>query len=284
MIYDAVRNDGWEFWLVWGIKGHGKTTLALELAHRFYRSWKKVFDHLVFTDAQLRNKILAFEDDPDYRVPLMVWDDPGVFMSKYKYRDLLAVEFIEFFVAIRPRLAVLIMAAPLPTSILKGLRQDLTATIFLPKRGWYIFQRHVWQEDFHSINARFRKIKIQEGPFPAIDNDVFDRYKRLRHTNLLERKFKRLKVLEEQDMVAKLVEPDFCALKQIYEHHDFSRRAFRKGGTWEQYKGNLSKLEAYGLVTSSQGTIHITDLGERIYYLGKDQTFPKIPPPYINKK
>ncbi|RLI46923.1 hypothetical protein DRO69_02025 [Candidatus Bathyarchaeota archaeon] len=264
LIRDAIRNDGWEFWCIWGVKGFGKTSLALGLSYRFYHSWQKVFKHLVFTDTQLRDLLLKQEDDPNYRVPLVVWDDPAVHMSKYKFRDMLSVEFMEFFAGIRPRLAILIVTAPLPTSLLKGLREDYTATIFLPKRGYYIFQRHVWQEDYRSIRPRFRKLKEQEGFFSAIPPDVYEQYKILRHKFLVEKKYKRLMVLEAEDIINKLTPLDFKVLWRIFKNRGMNAREFRRGKRYYEEKSIVNKLEAFGCLVTYEDHIYVTDLGKKV--------------------
>jgi len=120
-IRDAINNDSWEFWQIWGRKGHGKTTLLLNLLHGYYKSWDKVFERLQFVLTQLVDVAegVLEKDDVFYRIPLLGLDDIGVHGSKYRYKNPIFVEFIEMFDAIREIVGVLITTAPLTNKALK---------------------------------------------------------------------------------------------------------------------------------------------------------------------
>lgn len=268
LIRDAIRNDSWEFWQIWGRKGHGKTTLLLLLLYNYFQDWDKVFEHLKFVLTGLVDVAEGVLEKGDvfYRIPLLGLDDIGVHGSKYRYKNPVFVEFIEMFDAIREIIGVLITTAPLTNKALKPLRQDLTATIFLPRRGWYQFQRHVWQDNFYGLKPRFKKRHKVEGEFPTIPLDQYRKYKIIRRKLLVELKVKKFRVLQKEEIIPRLNIVDKTLLKHMFKKHTIVRRQFHKGGAQYEFKGAMSKLEAFGLLQTDSENVSITDLGESIHY------------------
>ncbi len=267
-IREAIRSDGWEFWQIWGKKGHGKTTLLLLLLYGFYHDWDKVFQNLKFlltSMVDVTEKVLESEDIT-YRVPVLGWDDLGIHGSKYRYKDPIVIEFMEMFDAIREVIGVLITTAPLTNKALKTLRQDLTATIFLPSRGWYRFQQHDAEDNYYGLEPRFHKRHKVEGPFPSIPTEKYYAYKIQRRKFLVELKIKKYRALQAEDIIKHLTPIDKELLKHIYQKHSIVTRQFYAPETLAKFRGSMNKLEALGILETEKGYVTITDLGENIYY------------------
>ena len=173
---------------------------------------------------------------------------------------------MEMFDAIREVIGVLITTAPLTNKALRSLRQDLTATIFLPQRGWYRFQEHEIEDNYYGLEPRFHKRHKVEGPFPSIPMDKYYEYKALRRKFLVELKIKKYRALEIEDIIKHLTPVDKELLKHMYQKHSIVTRQFYAPSTLSKFRGSMNKLESLGILTIEKGYVTITDIGENIYY------------------
>lgn len=73
--------------LIQGLSGHGKTTLALKIAARFYAKgrrpgWKAALEHLFFDPLEITAAILRAVRQGKL-LPLIIFDDAGAWLSKW---------------------------------------------------------------------------------------------------------------------------------------------------------------------------------------------------------
>lgn len=179
----AWREYGFQGIFIYGPQGSGKSTLALKLAYHALGSWQRALRALFFDPGELSVMLRAAlrrmgvpEDildgvregseealarlqaalagaPPEAREPLLIWDDAGVWASKYFFfRDKDYVMRVAFTVELaRGFSAGLIVTATAPSRVLTALREQ----------EWLFF-RLVRGATFHvQSGGRFRgKVKV----------------------------------------------------------------------------------------------------------------------------
>jgi len=80
----AMRHYGFESVFVIGPQGCGKTTYAMLVAYEIYRDWDKVLHYVVFDPLEIMDEIEQ-SLEKNQRIPLIVFDDAGVHLSKYLF-------------------------------------------------------------------------------------------------------------------------------------------------------------------------------------------------------
>ncbi|ACZ35793.1 DnaA-like protein [Betafusellovirus yellowstonense] len=135
-IVSAYHNIGFVSAVVFGKQGSGKTTYALKVARDVFwklnnlenkdDAWDYVRNAYFF---ELPNALDKIQDaiDNDYRIPLIIFDDAGIWMSKYVwYEDYMKV-FYKIYALIRTRVSAVIFTTPSPEDI----------AFYLREKGWY---------------------------------------------------------------------------------------------------------------------------------------------------
>jgi hypothetical protein len=135
----AWRNWGFVGFFIFGRQGAGKTTLALRLAKTVYRSWRRALNRLYFTPAEIEGAIqVAMENvyrkrRSEARFPAIIWDDAGVWASKYMIRREGGVKYamaVQNLVELARRItASMVVTATMP---------DKTLTPFRTQEWYYI--------------------------------------------------------------------------------------------------------------------------------------------------
>jgi len=285
-LYRAFKVDGWEFMLIWARKSYGKTTLLLNILGRFFQwDWDEVFEnHLCFTLEQFIDLINRAQERGT-KNPVIGWDDAAVYMGKYRWQDPVIQEFSEFFVGIRTYLNALIVTAPKPNLLVKGLREDYTKKVEIirpiwaeegvytddgiyipPGKGVFLYQNLVWYDNYYGEGTKTRKIMKEWGVFTPLPEDVYRRYAELRRKYLGEAKLERLLLTLAEKKVPELDEKDIELIKKIGE----------KGSIWDTtftshpdhpLRENYYKLLDLGVLGKIPGTrkVTLTELGERVY-------------------
>ena len=132
---DKIRraHRSWEFvgFFIYGRQGAGKTTLALTLAARVLGSWQRALSCLYFDPAEIErvaraavSRVLTSQD-PTAREAVIVWDDAGVWASKYRFRETEYAEAVQSLTELARRItASLIVTATAPRRVLTALREQ----------------------------------------------------------------------------------------------------------------------------------------------------------------
>lgn len=92
----AVKYKEHNCYFIYGKQGTGKTTYAMLMAYSYYRSWKKVLQHMVFKKeeaAQLISKCFDADGKIIYRIPILIWDDFTFENKKSRKYDRTVEEF-----------------------------------------------------------------------------------------------------------------------------------------------------------------------------------------------
>ena len=88
----AHKNWGFVGFFIFGKQGSGKTTLALQIASKAWGSWWKALSNLFFDPSDIENAIYTVLElvektkRSDVRYMTLIWDDAGVWASKYIVR------------------------------------------------------------------------------------------------------------------------------------------------------------------------------------------------------
>jgi hypothetical protein len=138
----AWRNWGFVGFFIFGRQGAGKTTLALRLAKSVYRSWKRALSRLYFSHAEIEGAIKAAMENvykkkrSEARFPVIIWDDAGVWASKYMIRREGGAKYamaVQNLVELARRItASMIVTATLPSRTLTPFRTQ----------EWYYIKVH----------------------------------------------------------------------------------------------------------------------------------------------
>jgi len=91
-VLDAWKHWGYEQLFIEGPQGLGKTTYSMLVAYEVYRDWKTVLYYTVFDIDSIEHEIdkriellEAGELETTDRIPVVIFDDAGLYFSKYMY-------------------------------------------------------------------------------------------------------------------------------------------------------------------------------------------------------
>ena len=150
-IVKAYQNVGFVSAVIFGKQGSGKTTYAFKVARDVFwklknlpskdDAWEYVKTSYYFELPEALERISDAIDN-DYRIPLIIFDDAGIWLSKYVwYEDYMKV-FYKIYALIRTRVSAIIFTTPSP--------EDLA--FYLREKGWY--QIRVTMVNRKSMTAR----------------------------------------------------------------------------------------------------------------------------------
>ena len=149
-IQRAIEADGFLLIGVYGDRGFGKSTLALNMVYSTFKAlypekdeselWDLTLKHLVFTVEDFSNAcrgpgIIKWNDG---RVPILLWDDFALHTSSYAFmrgEGGKIGEFLEDFQAVREDVAVVVITCATPEMIPPKMREEPQIHIKMVKRG-----------------------------------------------------------------------------------------------------------------------------------------------------
>ncbi len=134
-IVDAYNGYGFISAVIFGKQGSGKTTYALKaMRDAFYKlynlstkddAWEYVKKYYFFELPEALEVIYnAFENDQ--RIPVILFDDAGIWLSKYQWFEKYMIVFYKLYALIRTRVSAVIFTSPSPDDI----------ALFLREKGW----------------------------------------------------------------------------------------------------------------------------------------------------
>ena len=148
-IVDAYNEYGFISAVIFGKQGAGKTTYAMKaMRDVFYKlynlntkdeAWEYVKKYYFFELPEALEVIYnAFENNE--RIPVILFDDAGIWLSKYQWYEKYMVLFYKLYALIRTRVSAVIFTSPSPDDI----------ALFLREKGW-IQIRIKWSNKKHRI-------------------------------------------------------------------------------------------------------------------------------------
>lgn len=117
--------------IVYGPLGYGKSSYSIkvgvEVLQEVYEvseqeAWELIKQFIVFHPRQFFEKIRQVENTVDKRVPFLIWDDAGLWLYALDWTDPFVAAVGKYLNVARTHLASLICTTPLPTWIVKKLR------------------------------------------------------------------------------------------------------------------------------------------------------------------
>ena len=209
---DAVKGDFFWFHCHWGLKGVEKSNavlgFAFDLIKRLYPDWsdskvwywvKKliVFDipsYDATIEEALESEIAWKTKDGFPRVPIIIWDDMGLYFSKRSGLTSDRRSWLDEFDAVREDLAILVATMPKPDKPIKGLRDEYTHEIQWRERGYgwveyynYGISKKLGESKankvlIHGISARWIPLEVFN-QYRLMKRDAKERVKMIRQMN-----------------------------------------------------------------------------------------------------
>lgn len=180
----AVKNDFFWFHCHWGLKGVEKSNSVLgfgyDLLHALYPNWsdEKIWmwiKKLIVFDVETYDAVVdeakhgevAYIRDGFRRVPIIIWDDMGMYFSKRKAMTKEKQLWLDEFDAVREDIGLLVCTTPKPDKPQKGLRDEYTHEIHWKEAGWGLVEYYdqgiskkpgeskVYKKMIHGISSRW---------------------------------------------------------------------------------------------------------------------------------
>lgn len=134
-IIEAYKENSFRSAVIFGRQGVGKTTYALKCARDVYATlkgiskddaWDYAFNNF-FMDLSSAVKRLKEAFEHRETIPVVIFDDAGVWLSKYAWYERYMKALYNIFALIRNLASAVIFTAPSPNDI----------AFFLREKGWY---------------------------------------------------------------------------------------------------------------------------------------------------
>jgi len=135
----AITGNGYEQIAIIGDYGSGKSTLASWLLYAVFSAlgyedpWKQAYVHTVFTVEEF-DELKQIYRNQGTRAPIVLWDDAGLYLSKYRYGEEQIKTLTDYMQAIREDVAVFLFTMNETEDIVKRIRTKFTGEIFCEKK------------------------------------------------------------------------------------------------------------------------------------------------------
>jgi len=135
----AITSNGYEQIAIIGDYGSGKSTLASWLLYAVFSAlgyedpWRQAYFHTVFTVEEF-DELKDVYRSQGARAPIVLWDDAGLHLSKYRYGEDEIKTLTDYMQAIREDVAVLLFTMNETEDIVKRLRTKFTGEIFCERK------------------------------------------------------------------------------------------------------------------------------------------------------
>ena len=187
--------------LINGEIGAGKTAYALYTARCIYSSWDEVLAHLYFDPRPLVEEIKEAHKRGE-RIPLIIVDDAGLWLSKLSWWERPIREFMEFFNVIRSVCGAVIFTTPsndIPQRIIEKIQYHVLVRKINKKnaRGVPLSQAVIYRSWMTPAGRRIKKVAIDIYPrhYP---NPVFIKYEDMRRQAIARKLDSVLRSLEDK--------------------------------------------------------------------------------------
>lgn len=123
LIDKSIRTGAFTGAIIYGAQRLGKSSYAAQVMYDVYQDWGLVNEHTLFELGDVVD-LLATALKKNQRVPVINWDDCGVFGNKMRYfEDRSLVQYLQNLTdVVGLSLGCLLMTTPSPNNLLKALR------------------------------------------------------------------------------------------------------------------------------------------------------------------
>ena len=173
--------------VVYGTQRLGKTMYALQVMYDMYHDWDKVLDFTFFKLEELVTSLKKHIKQRE-RIDAVVWDDAGVYGSKYLFfSNKKLTEYLQkLFDVVGTAVKGLIITTPNPENLLKAIRGYEFYRVKIYK-DWYM------EKETRRVAKGYKNILLPSGKHivrtvfndyydVTIPDDVYKRYKEMRES------------------------------------------------------------------------------------------------------
>lgn len=157
----AVKSEGYETVVIWGVQGSGKSSRMLTMAHWIYQDWNLVLDNIIFKPETFVEKLESIPRGQ--RVPCILWDDIGVHYPSSKFKtDIKQYEAIDSaWAAIRTKCNIIITTIPLIDRLAKNIKDNVTFEVFIGKNQMELINRIYHLPGLIEMETGYYKVKLE---------------------------------------------------------------------------------------------------------------------------
>lgn len=184
--YYAVKNPEMIAGIVYGKQRLGKTIYTMQVAYDIFRDWEKVLDCMKF---RINDVLMTIRDAvrEDRIIPFMIWDDAGVYGSKYLYFNNKRVAMLlqGLFDVVGTAVKCFMMTTPNSGNLLKSIRDYEFYRIKITKANSEDWRTATGYANIllPSGTINIRK-EFQDTYKVKIPDDIYNRYVKIRKSYL----------------------------------------------------------------------------------------------------
>jgi hypothetical protein len=199
-IQRAWERDEFCAYLVYGVQRLGKSSYSLQvMADLFGGDWDKALAHLVFELKDLIHILEKAQRDRK-KIKCLVWDDAGVFGSKYLYQSdrVLVMHLQNLFDVIGVSTASLVLTTPNPLGLLRVIRMYEWNRVKIYRRDQYNGRLAVgYSSSMLPSGMRLIHREWSDRFNVMLPNDVYSKYSVIRR-GYLDMAIKKLKEVSDK--------------------------------------------------------------------------------------
>lgn len=154
VVKKAFKKYGFISILEFGPEGSGKTSHALHIAREVYGDWDTALRYLYFEPLSALLDIKK-ATDKGYRIPFMILDDAGMWLSKYSWYEDPVKMFTNAFNAIRTAVAGVSFTSP-TDEVVRALREKLWLRVHVKPLTESIIQSEGLEELINELDIDWR--------------------------------------------------------------------------------------------------------------------------------
>lgn len=167
--------------VTYGMQRIGKTMYGMQVMYDIYRDWDKVLN-LTFFKLEEMVSALRGQIKRDEKVDVIMWDDAGVFGSKYLFfSNKKLTEYLQnLFDVIGTAVKGIIITTPNPENLLKSIRGYEFYRVKIIKTGQTSRVAKGYQTVMLPSGKKIIKRAFNDHYNVTIPNDIFERYNKIR--------------------------------------------------------------------------------------------------------
>ncbi len=188
-ILTAYKTEGFVAGEVFGPQGYGKTTYSLKVSHEVYKElgysdpWSSALDSLYF-DIKGALEILIEAYFQEKRIPVMIFDDAGIWLEKYSWQSQELRTFVRLYKLMRTLVSGVIFTTPSEGDLLKNVREKTWFKIKITRNGTASTGVRKARANIFVFSVKYKRHKLNETvEEKAVDNfrvnlpdDIYKKY------------------------------------------------------------------------------------------------------------
>jgi len=243
--------EGFVAFLATGREGSGKTSYALWLGYLVYKDWDTVLKHLYFDPIPA---LKSFEKavDRGERLKYVIFDDAGLWISKYRTYDENVKAFIEFYNVIRTLTASIMLTSP-SDEIQRMLREKAWIRMIVEPLTYAVAAKYEIPLEIYGIDPKKQPLSIAK-VYELNISPMLERYVTKRNVEIFPRHYPVKEKYDEKRRQA--VKKKLIYLREVFERKE-NMNVLKKYAAWVLVKlQGYSIREAAKILRSSRSNVH----------------------------